>query len=246
MQEIDILKKMIDESNNIVFFGGAGVSTDSGIPDFRSEDGLYNKKNKYDFPPEYLLSNRCFYDNTDIFYEFYKDKMNCLKYEPNVTHKYLKKLEDEGKLKMIVTQNIDGLHSKAENKNICEIHGTIYKNHCTKCNKEYDAEYVFNSNGIPTCSCGGIIKPDVVLYGEMLPEDAYNLSIEAISKADMLIVAGTSLSVYPASGLVNLFRGKYLVIINNDETSYDSKADLVINKRLSEVFDELMKDSGNW
>lgn len=239
MKDIDKLKEMIEDSNNIVFFGGAGVSTDSGIPDFRSSDGLYKEKNKYNFPPEYLLSNDCFYNNNDIFYEYYKDKMNCLKYEPNITHKYLKKLEDDGKLKMIVTQNIDGLHSKAGSKNICEIHGTVYKNHCTKCNKEYDAEYVFNSKGIPTCTCGGIIKPDVVLYGETLPEDAYATSIESIANADMLIVAGTSLSVYPAAGLVNLFRGKYLVIINNDKTSYDNKADLIINERLSKVFEKL-------
>lgn len=239
MKDIDRLKEMIEESNNIVFFGGAGVSTDSGIPDFRSSGGLYNEKNKYNFPPEYLLSKDCFYDNTDIFYEYYKDKMNCLKYEPNITHKYLKKLEDEGKLTMIVTQNIDGLHSKAGNKNICEIHGTVYKNHCTKCNKEYSAEDIFNSKEIPRCSCGGIIKPDVVLYGEILREEEYNSSIKAISNADMLIVAGTSLSVYPAAGLVSLFRGKYLVIINNDKTNYDDKANLVINKKLSEVFEKL-------
>lgn len=239
MKDIEILKRMINESNNIVFFGGAGVSTDSGIPDFRSDDGLYNEKNKYNFPPEYLLSRDCFYEHTDIFYEYYKDKMNCLKYEPNITHKYLKKLEDNGKLTMIVTQNIDGLHSKAGNKNICELHGTIYKNHCTKCNKEYSAEVVFNSKDIPKCSCGGIIKPDVVLYGEMLREEDYYQSIKAISNADMLIVAGTSLSVYPAAGLVSLFRGKNLVIINNDKTGYDKKADLVINKKLSDVFNEL-------
>lgn len=239
MKDIDRLKEMIEESNNIVFFGGAGVSTDSGIPDFRSSDGLYNEKNKYNFPPEYLLSNDCFYNNIDIFYEYYKNKMNCLKYEPNITHKYLKKLEDQGKLKMIVTQNIDGLHSKAGSKNICEIHGTVYKNHCTKCHKEYDAEFVFNNKDIPKCECGGIIKPDVVLYGEMLPEEAYSKAIESIAKADMLIVAGTSLSVYPAAGLVNLFRGKYLVIINKDKTGYDSRANLIINERLSKVFEDL-------
>ena len=241
MNDIEKLKEMIKESNNIVFFGGAGVSTDSGIPDFRSEDGLYNSENKYDFPPEYMLSSDCFYAHTELFYKFYKDKMNCMKYEPNITHKYLKKLEDEGKLKMIVTQNIDGLHSKAGNKNICEIHGTIYKNHCTECNKEYSAEDVFSSEGIPTCSCGGVIKPDVVLYGEMLPEDVYSNAIKSIANADMLIVAGTSLSVYPAAGLVSLFRGKHLVIINNDKTGYDEKADLVINKSLKEVFNELSK-----
>lgn len=241
MNDIEKLKEMIKESDNIVFFGGAGVSTDSGIPDFRSEDGLYNSENKYEFPPEYMLSSDCFYAHTELFYKFYKDKMNCMKYEPNITHRYLKELEDEGKLKMIVTQNIDGLHSKAGNKNICEIHGTIYKNHCIECNKEYSAEDVFNSDKIPTCSCGGVIKPDVVLYGEMLPEEAYSNAIKSIANADMLIVAGTSLSVYPAAGLVSLFRGKHLVIINNDKTGYDEKADLVINKGLKEVFNELSK-----
>lgn len=241
MDDIEKLKEMIKESDNIVFFGGAGVSTDSGIPDFRSEDGLYNSENKYEFPPEYMLSSDCFYAHTELFYKFYKDKMNCMKYEPNITHRYLKELEDEGKLKMIVTQNIDGLHSKAGNKNICEIHGTIYKNHCTECNKEYSAEDVFNSDKIPTCSCGGVIKPDVVLYGEMLLEEAYSTAIKSIANADMLIVAGTSLSVYPAAGLVSLFRGKHLVIINNDKTGYDEKADLVINKGLKEVFNELSK-----
>lgn len=241
MNDIAKLKEMINESDNIVFFGGAGVSTDSGIPDFRSRDGLYNNKNDYGYPPEYILSDKCFYAHTELFYKFYKDKMNCMKYEPNITHKYLKKLEDAGKLKMIVTQNIDGLHYKAGCKNICEIHGTIYKNHCTYCNKEYEAEYVFSSDGIPKCACGGVIKPDVVLYGEMLPNDVYSNAIKAISDADMLIVAGTSLSVYPASGLVSLFRGKYLVIINNDKTRYDSGADLVINRRLSDVFEQLYK-----
>lgn len=241
MNDIEKLKEMINESNNIVFFGGAGVSTDSGIPDFRSSDGLYNSKNNYDYPPEYMLSNDCFNNHTKLFYRFYKDKMNCMKYKPNITHNYLKKLEDKGKLKMIITQNIDGLHSKAGSKNICEIHGTIYKNHCIKCNKEYDADYVFNSKEIPTCTCGGVIKPNVVLYGEMLPKDAYTSAIKSIYDADMLIVAGTSLSVYPAAGLVSLFKGKYLVIINNDKTGYDEKADLVINRRLKEVFTELSK-----
>lgn len=241
MTDIEQLKEMINSSNNIVFFGGAGVSTDSGIPDFRSSNGLYNIKNNYQYPPEYILSDNCFYAHTELFYKFYKEKMNCMEYKPNITHEYLKKLEDQGKLKMIVTQNIDGLHTKAGSKNICEIHGTIYKNHCTRCNKEYDVKYVFSANGIPKCSCGGLIKPNVVLYGEMLPNDVYTKSIESIANADMLIVAGTSLSVYPAAGLVNYFKGKHLVIINNDKTSYDTNADLVINKKLSEVFSELNK-----
>ncbi len=233
MDKIEELQKLIDRSNKIVFFGGAGVSTESGIKDFRGKDGIYKEN------PEYMLSSTCFYEETDKFYKFYKDKMNCLSAKPNITHNYLKKLEDNGKLSAIITQNIDGLHTKAGNKNVYEIHGTIYKNHCIKCNKEYSAEFVFNSKNVPICSCGGIIKPDVVLYEEMLPEEAYNNSIKAISNADMLIVAGTSLTVYPASYMVNYFRGKYLVIINLDKTDYDYKADLVINKKLGEVFSKL-------
>ena len=239
MNDIEKVKKMINESNNIVFFSGAGVSTDSGLKDFRSKDGIYNLKLDYNRPPEYLLSDTCFYKETDIFFDFYKKYMNSLNAKPNITHKYLKKLEDSGKLKAIITQNIDGLHTLAGNKNVYEIHGTIHKNHCTKCNKEYSGEYVFKSDGIPRCNCGGIIKPDVVLYGEMLPSDAYNNSIKAISNADMLIVAGTSLTVYPANTLVNLFNGKYLVIINRSKTDFDYKADLVINKDLKEVFNNL-------
>lgn len=235
--KIDLLQKMINSANNIVFFGGAGVSTDSGIKDFRSKDGLYNEKYKY--PPEFMLSRDCFNNLTKDFYDFYKNKMNCLDIAPNITHKYLKKLEDVGKLKAIITQNIDGLHQKAGSKVIYELHGTIYKNNCMKCNKEYGAEYIFNSKNIPKCSCGGIIKPSVVLYGEPLPNDIYMGAVDAISKADMLIVAGTSLTVEPASSLVRLFRGKSLVIINNDKTSYDNNANLVINDNLSKVFRKL-------
>ncbi len=237
MSDIEKLQKMIDESNNIVFFSGAGVSTDSGIKDFRSPDGLYNMKYKY--PPEFMLSSDCFYGMPDEFYKFYKEYLNCLDIKPNVTHKYLKKLEDKNKLSAIITQNIDGLHTKAGNKKVYEIHGTIYKNHCAKCKKEYNGEYIFESKDIPKCTCGGIIKPDVVLYGEMLPERAYNESLKAISNADMLIVAGTSLTVYPASGMVNLFNGKYLVIINKDKTTLDTRANLVINRNLKEVFEKL-------
>jgi len=238
MKDIELLNKMISESNNIVFFGGAGVSTESGIKDFRSKDGIYNMKYKY--PPEIVVSSSFFYSNTKDFYEFYRDKFNCLDCEPNITHKYLSKLEKEGKLKAIVTQNIDGLHQKAGSKNIYELHGTIYSNHCTKCNKFYDEKYIFNSKSVPYCKCGGIIKPDVILYGEMLDEKTYNGAIKVISEADMLIVAGTSLTVYPASGLVNLFNGKYLVIINRSTTSYDNKANLVINKSLKDVFEYLV------
>lgn len=233
MNNINKLQSMIDECNNIVFFGGAGVSTESGIKDFRGKDGIYKEN------PEYMLSLTCFNKETEKFYKFYKDKMNCLSAKPNITHNYLKKLEDSGKLRAIVTQNIDGLHTKAGNKNVYEIHGTIMRNYCIKCNKEYSAEYVFNSTGIPKCSCGGIIKPDVVLYGESLPEYEYSSSIESIINADMLIVAGTSLLVEPASSLVRLFNGKYLVILNRDSTPYDYLADLVIHDNLKDIFSKL-------
>lgn len=236
MDKIESLQKIIDESDNIVFFGGAGVSTESGIKDFRGEDGLY--KEHYDYPPEYLLSSDCFYNKQEVFYDFYKNKMNSIDIEPNVTHKYLTKLEKDGKLKAIITQNIDGLHQKAGSKNVLEIHGTIHKNHCIECGKEYDATYVFNSKRIPKCECGGVIKPDVVLYGEMLPE-CFNTALEYISKCDTLIVAGTSLTVEPASSLVRLFRGKNLVIINKDNTLYDNIATLVINDKLANIFSKL-------
>ena len=242
MDKIEALKNMINDSNNIVVLTGAGVSTDSGIKDFRSKDGLYNMKNNYKYKPEYLLSNSCFYNDTEEFYKYYKENMNSLKYEPNITHKYLKKLEDEGKLKAVITQNIDGLHTKAGNKNVYEVHGTINKNHCIKCNKEYDADYVFSSKDIPVCECGGVIKPDVVLYGEMLPNKVFEKAEESIYNADMLIVLGTSLTVYPASGLVNLFNGKYLVIINNDETTFDDIADLVVHDNLSNVFSKIYNE----
>ena len=237
MDKIKILQDLIDKSNKIVFFGGAGVSTESGIPDFRSKDGLYNQK--YDYPPEYMLSNGCLYNNTEDFFKFYKDKLNTLNKEPNICHKYLKKLEDGGKLTMIVTQNIDGLHEKAGNKNIALIHGTIYKNHCIDCGKEYNAEYVFNSEGIPRCSCGGIVRPNVVLYGEMLPEEEYAKAMKALHEADLLIVGGTSLTVYPASGFIHYYGGKDLVIINNDKTSFDDMATLVINDKIGNVFSKL-------
>ena len=236
MKEINELQKLIDESNYIVFFGGAGVSTASGIPDFRSKDGLYNQKFKY--PPEIMLSSAFFYSNTEDFYKFYKDKFNLLKFKPNIVHNYLYELEKRGKLKAIVTQNIDGLHTKAGNKNVYEIHGTVYKYHCIRCEKEYDADYVFNSKGIPTCKCGGIIKPNVVLYGESLPE-CYNEAIYHIMHADLLIVAGTSLNVYPAAGMLDFFRGKHLVIINRSPTQYDYRADLLIQDDMKKVFEKL-------
>ncbi len=237
MKKIDELQKIIDESNNIVFFGGAGVSTESGIKDFRSKDGLYNLNYKY--PPELILSSNFFYNNTEEFYKFYKDKLNCLNSEPNIIHNYLAKLEQKGKLRGIITQNIDGLHTKAGNKKVYELHGTIYNNHCIKCGKYYGAKYVFNSIGIPKCKCGGIIKPDVTLYGEMLDENILNMSINLISTCDTLIVAGTSLLVEPASSLIKLFKGKNLVILNRSNTKYCSIASLVINDSLGNIFKQL-------
>ena len=236
-RKIEILKQLIEDSNNIVFFGGAGVSTESGIPDFRSKDGLYNQKYKY--PPEEILSHTFFIRQTEEFYKFYKEKLNSLKYEPNITHKKLAKLEEKGKLKAIITQNIDGLHQKANSKNVLELHGSVLRNYCMKCHKFYNAEKVFESQGIPLCDCGGIIKPDVVLYEESLDDKIINKSVEAIQKADLMIVAGTSLTVNPASSLVNCFRGNNLVLINRDSTPYDRKANLIINENLGSVFKEI-------
>ena len=232
--KIEKLKELIENSNNIVFFGGAGVSTESGIPDFRSKDGLYNQK--YDYPPEQILSHTFFIRNTEEFYKFYKDKMNSLKYEPNITHLKLAELESKGKLKAVITQNIDGLHQKAGSKTVYELHGSVLRNYCMKCHKFYDADYVFNSDGIPKCKCGGIIKPDVVLYEEGLDDETINNSVYAISNADLLIVGGTSLLVQPAASLINYFRGKNLVLINKDSTPYDNFANLVINESLGKVF----------
>ena len=237
MKKIEELQKIIDESKKIVFFSGAGISTLSGIKDFRSKDGLYNMK--YKWPPELILSSGFFYQNTEEFYKFYKDKLNCLDIKPNIIHKFLYELEKENKLLGIITQNIDGLHTKAGNKKVYELHGTSYKNHCIKCNKEYDAEYVFKSKGVPKCKCGGIIKPNVVLYGEMLPEYDYSNAVYAISQADTLIVAGSSLTVYPASGMLNLFRGKNLVILNRGKTDFDNMATLVIHDELKNIFEQI-------
>ena len=231
------LEKWIKESDNIVFFGGAGVSTESGIPDFRSVDGLYNQK--YDYPPETILSHSFFMRKTEEFYRFYRDKMLYKDAKPNKAHYALAELEKQGRCKAVITQNIDGLHQAAGSKEVLELHGTVKKNYCMNCHKFYDAEYVFNSNGIPRCSCGGIIKPDVVLYEEGLDEETIENSIYAIQKADLLIVAGTSLTVQPASGLINFFRGRNLVLINRDSTPYDNKANLVINDSLGKVFSNL-------
>ena len=235
--KIQQFKQLVDESSNIVFFGGAGVSTESGIPDFRSKDGLYNQQYKY--PPEQILCHTFFINNTEEFYRFYKAKMNSLKYKPNITHTKLAELENKGKLKAVVTQNIDGLHQKAGSKVVYELHGSVLRNYCMKCNKFYDAEYVFNCDGIPRCNCGEVIKPDVVLYEEGLDDATITNSIIAILNADMLIVGGTSLTVQPASRLIHYFKGKNLVLINKDNTPYDNIASLVINDRLGKVFKEI-------
>ena len=235
--KIEEFKKLVKNRDNIVFFGGAGVSTESGIPDFRSKDGLYNQKYKY--PPEEILSHTFFMNNTEEFYKFYKEKMNSLKYEPNITHIKLAELEKQGKLKSVITQNIDGLHQKAGSKNVLELYGSVLRNYCMNCHKFYDAEFVFNENGIPKCSCGGIVKPDVVLYEEGLDDMILSNSIKAIQNADVMIVAGTSLTVNPASSLVNFYRGNKLVLINRDYTPYDRVADLVINESLGKVFKEI-------
>lgn len=236
MDNILKLKKIINESDNIVFFGGAGVSTSSGIPDFRSKDGLYNQR--YAYPPEEILSHSFFYNNPLEFYKFYKDKMNLINFKPNITHYKLKELEDSGKLKCVITQNIDGLHHKAGSKNVLEIHGSIYNNYCDKCGRYYDTGKVFNSLDIPLCSCGGYIKPDVVLYEEPL-KDNFEEAISYVSSCDTLIVAGTSLTVYPASSLIRYFKGKNLILINKDETPYDYLATLIIHDNITDVFNSI-------
>lgn len=237
MDNIERLKKLVEESNNIVFFGGAGVSTESGIPDFRSKDGLYNQKYKYS--PEIILSHSFFLNNTKEFYDFYREKMNSLKYEPNITHRKLAELEEKGKLKAVITQNIDGLHQKAGSKKVLELHGSVLRNYCMKCNKFYDADFVFKGKDIPKCNCGGIIKPDVVLYQEPLDYDVFEEAVEKISNADLLIVAGTSLTVNPACSLIQYFKGKNLVLINRDATPYDNRADLLIRESLGKVFSNI-------
>ena len=227
------LQQIINESNNIVFFGGAGVSTESGIPDFRSVDGLYNQK--YDYLPEEILSHTFFNAHTEYFYDFYRDKMLVLDAEPNVAHLKLAELEQAGKLTAVVTQNIDGLHQKAGCKNVFELHGSVHRNYCTSCHKFYNAEYIKSSKGVPRCNCGGIIKPDVVLYEEGLDDNTVSGAINAIKNADCLIVAGTSLNVYPAAGFIRYFCGKYFVLINRAPTPADSMADLVIHDKVGKV-----------
>ncbi|MBQ2923250.1 MAG: NAD-dependent protein deacylase [Tyzzerella sp.] len=237
MEKITKLREMIEKSNRIVFFGGAGVSTESNIPDFRSADGLYQEK--YHYPPEQVVSHTFFVQKTKLFYDFYKNKMMYLDAKPNKAHLKLAELEQAGKLTAVITQNIDGLHQMAGSKNVLELHGSIHRNYCQKCGKFYDAKYVKESPGIPICECGGIIKPDVVLYEEGLDNMIINKSLRAISEADMLIIGGTSLVVYPAAGFVDYFRGDHLVVLNKSATSRDSYADLCIQEPIGEVLGAL-------
>ncbi len=236
--EIKTLQQWVKDSDNIVFFGGAGVSTESGIPDFRSVDGLYNQK--YDYPPETILSHTFFVTKPDEFYRFYQDKMLALDALPNEAHKKLAELERAGKLKAVITQNIDGLHQAAGSKNVLELHGSVHRNYCTKCGKFFDAQYVKDCGGVPRCdACGGLIKPDVVLYEEGLDSNTIQDAIYYISHADMLIIGGTSLVVYPAAGLVDYYRGHRLVLINKSATPMDRRADLVIQDSIGKVFSQI-------
>ncbi len=231
------LKEIVDNSDNIVFFGGAGVSTESNIPDFRSTDGLYNQTYKY--PPETILSHSFYVRNTEEFYRFYKDKMLYLDAKPNKAHLKLAEWEKNGKLKAVITQNIDGLHQAAGSKKVYELHGSVLRNYCTKCGKFFSAQYILESDGVPKCECGGIIKPDVVLYEEGLDNEVMRNAISAIANADVLIIGGTSLAVYPAAGLIDYYRGNKLVLVNKSTTPMDSRANLLVSGSIGEIFDQI-------
>lgn len=237
MEEIDRLREIIAQSQRIVFFGGAGVSTESGIPDFRSADGLYHQQ--YDYPPEEILSHTFFMKKTEEFYRFYRDKMLCPDAKPNKAHLTLARWEKEGKLLSVVTQNIDGLHQAAGSRRVHELHGSVLRNHCTECGKSYGVDVIAESEGVPHCSCGGVIKPDVVLYEEALPEETVMAALTDIRSADTLIVAGTSLTVYPAASYIRYFGGGQMILINRDPTPYDHIADLVIHDQVGEVLDRV-------
>lgn len=237
MDKLETLKTWIGESNRIVAFTGAGVSTESGIPDFRSVDGLYSQK--FEYPPETIISHSFYQKNPEYFFRFYREKMLPIGFEPNIAHLKFAQWEREGKLSAVITQNIDGLHQKAGSKNVYELHGSVFRNYCTRCRKFYPAEYIKEANGIPRCSCGGIIKPDVVLYEEGLDQDTIEKSVLAIRSADLMIVAGTSLTVYPAAGLVRYYRGSRLVLINRDETPYDNYANLVFHDSLGSILSQV-------
>lgn len=236
--KLEQLKQIVRESDNIVFFGGAGVSTESGIPDFRSVDGLYNQK--YDYPPETILSHSFYTRKTEEFYRFYRDKMLCLTAKPNAAHKKLAELERAGKLKAVITQNIDGLHQAAGSREVLELHGSVHRNYCRHCKKLFDAEYILKSSGIPVCdACGGQIKPDVVLYEEGLNDDTMRRAVQYISRAEVLIIGGTSLAVYPAAGLIDYYDGNKLILINKSATPMDERADLLVQGSIGAVFSEL-------
>lgn len=238
MEELKQLQKIIADSDNIVFFGGAGVSTESGIPDFRSVDGLYHQK--YDYPPETILSHSFYMSKTEEFYRFYRDKMLCLNAKPNAAHRKLAELEQAGKLKAVVTQNIDGLHQAAGSKVVLELHGSVHRNYCRRCGKLFDAEYILHSAGIPSCDvCGGQIKPDVVLYEEGLDQKTLEDAVRCISEADVLIIGGTSLAVYPAAGLIDYYRGDKLVLVNKSATPMDARADLLVQGSIGEIFSKI-------
>lgn len=234
-QALSTLKQWVEESSNIVFFGGAGVSTESGIPDFRSENGLYRQK--YRYPPEQMLSHSFFQSHMEDFFEYYKDQLLVLDVKPNHAHLALAKLEKQGKLKAVITQNIDGLHQAGGSENVLELHGSIHRNYCMKCGKFYDGAYVKAQTGIPLCSCGGVIKPDVVLYEESLDQNTLNRSVRAISQADLMIIGGTSLAVYPAAGLIQYFEGRHLVLINKSSTPMDAQAALVIHTPIAQALE---------
>lgn len=237
MKDIATLQNWIDQSQSIVFFGGAGVSTESGIPDFRSTDGLYHEH--YPFPPETILSHTFFERQTEEFYRFYRDKMLCTGAQPNAAHRVLAKLEAQGKLKAVITQNIDGLHQAAGSREVLELHGSVLRNHCQRCGRFYGVERIQESRGVPRCSCGGVIKPDVVLYEEALDEEVLRRAVHHLRNADLLLVGGTSLVVYPAAGLVRYYQGNRLVLINLDSTALDSEADLVITGKIGEVLSQI-------
>lgn len=237
MGQIEKLQEWVRESDNIVFFGGAGVSTESGIPDFRSVDGLYNQK--YDYPPETILSHTFYRSHTEEFYRFYRDKMLCLTAEPNAAHRKLAQWEREGRLKAVVTQNIDGLHQAAGSKKVLELHGSVHRNYCEKCHKFYDANYILHSEGVPQCDCGGFIKPDVVLYEEGLDNETISEAVAFIRAADVLIIGGTSLAVYPAAGLIDYYKGNQLILVNKTATPRDSVADLVVQGSIGEIFTQI-------
>ncbi len=234
MDGLEQFRKIMSETENVVFFGGAGVSTESGIPDFRSVDGLYNQK--YEYPPETILSHTFYRSHTEEFYRFYRDKMLCLTAKPNAAHSKLAQWEREGRLKAVITQNIDGLHQAAGSKKVLELHGSVHRNYCERCHKFYDATYILHSEGIPRCECGGGIKPDVVLYEEGLNQLTITEAVAFISNADVLIVGGTSLAVYPAAGLIDYYKGNKLVLINKTATPRDSMADLIIQGSIGEIF----------